>query len=391
MYRDEKRLAFIITWMVIGLFIINASNMLKAYLGNVSELFSNINKIVILILIIAAIRIIFQRMRLFLLIFIIGLTIVILLNILFSGNSSTYLYSTLNTFFVTVFPIIVIVGCCSDFSILIRQLTRASIVIICISVFVLILAIPHGYSYSMGFANSLIIPIIIMFYTYFNNKSKWSLLLSIMGIVVIIAIGSRGALLSIGIYFLISVLLNKDSKNYKIKLILTVLVCACCIIYFEQILLGISKIFDSFGINSRTLYLLLNDRNNMSGREMIYSNILNEIINNPFKIRGIAGEYAITGDTYAHNIFLELLSQFGIIFGGITIAVILYFIIKDIFFIKKSVVKDIIIIFLAASIPLLFVSGSLWINVYFWMWIILNIGYKYFICISNTLGDKSEK
>ena len=201
MYRDEKRLAFIITWMVIGLFIINASNMLKAYLGNVSESFSNINKIVILILIIASIRIIFQRMRLFLLIFIIGLTIVILLNILFSGNSSTYLYSTLNTFFVTVFPIIVIIGCCNNFSVLICQLTRASTVIICISVFVLILAIPHGYSYSMGFANSLIVPIIIMFYTYFNNKSKWSLLLSIMGIVVVIAIGSRGALLSIGTCF----------------------------------------------------------------------------------------------------------------------------------------------------------------------------------------------
>lgn len=387
MYRDEKRLAVIITWMVIGLFIINASNMLEAYLGNVSDLFSNMNKIIIFILIIAAIRIIFQRIRPFLLIFIIGLILVILLNILLVGNNSTYLNSTLNTFFVTIFPIIIIIGCCNNFSFLVLQLTRASVVIICISVLVLMLAIPYGYSYSMGFANSLIIPIIMMFYSYFKNKNKWSLLLSMIGIVVIVAMGSRGALLSIGTYFLISMLLNKDSKNYKIKLMITILVCVCCIINFEQILLGISKIFDVFGITSRTLNLFLDDSNNMSGREIIYSNIQKEIVNNPFKIRGIAGEYAITGDTYAHNIFLELLSQFGIIFGGASIVGIVYLIIKNIFFMQESIVRDIIIIFLAASIPLLLVSGSLWINVYFWMWITLNIGYKYFIRKSNTLGE----
>ena len=126
-------------------------------------------------------------------------------------------------------------------------------------------------------------------------------------------------------------------------------------------------------IYSRTLYLLLNEQTHDSGRNIIYGAIINEIKHNPFQIRGIAGEYIITNGAYAHNFILELLCDFGVVVGGISIIWIFWHIIQTIFnnFIEKE--SEVSMIFMATSIPVMFVSGSIWTTTYFWLWIALVI------------------
>lgn len=374
--QEEKRLASIVSWMVLGIFFVNASNVLISYVGDISEMVSTFNKAILFILIAFNIWIIAKRIRLRVVFVIYGIILVVIVSMIVAGTNTIYLYETLNTFSFTVFPIVIVIGCISDFSVLIDQLITIAIIAILLSMVVLILMVSSGYtSYYMGFANSLIIPVIMMLYKWKDSKKIWALFMAGAGSIAIIALGSRGALLCIIVYWLIVLLENSTSDKGRVKFFLILAIFSFLIINLETILTLINDLFTSLGITSRTLSLL-STVNNMSGREYIYNTIWVEISENPLAIRGIAGEYSVTGGVYAHNFILELLCQFGIVLGGMAVVAVFYFVIKDIIFLKRSKEKDIMVITLSAAIPLLFVSGSVWINVYFWIWLILNIRYR---------------
>ena len=196
--QEEKRLASIVSWMVLGIFFVNASNVLISYVGDISEMVSTFNKAILFILIAFNIWIIAKRIRLRVVFVIYGIILVVIVSMIVAGTNTIYLYETLNTFSFTVFPIVIVIGCISDFSVLIDQLITIAIIAILLSMVVLILMVSSGYtSYYMGFANSLIIPVIMMLYKWKDSKKIWALFMAGAGSIAIIALGSRGALLCI--------------------------------------------------------------------------------------------------------------------------------------------------------------------------------------------------
>lgn len=371
-YKKDYKLSFIICWMMISLFIINSSYLLETVTGIPSQMVSNIAKGILFLCIIYNVGNIFRRLTNSLILFCIIGAIVLLLNYLLIYNKFFFM-EIAETFVINIFPIFVIIMCIKDSEILLDLLIKTSRYLVAFSVFVVILSLQIDNTYSMGFANSLTLPVILTLFDYYKTKKLYKFGLFFVGCFSIIVLGSRGALLGIAFYAIVLLCKGLKSKKNRFKTGLLIILIICGFIFYEELINLSICILDKMNIYSRTLYLLLNEQTHDSGRNIIYGAIINEIKHNPFQIRGIAGEYIITNGAYAHNFILELLCDFGVVVGGISIIWIFWHIIQTIFnnFIEKE--SEVSMIFMATSIPVMFVSGSIWTTTYFWLWIALVI------------------
>ena len=111
-----------------------------------------------------------------------------------------------------------------------------------------------------------------------------------------------------------------------------------------------------------------------NGRNEIWNYFANKIKEEPFRIRGInADQLEKTGfyenSNYAHNIFLELFYQFGVVIGGIFSLVIIKNVFDSLSYDnEKNSIKT---IFMCVFFPISIFSGSLWTSLYCWLWLFI--------------------
>ena len=121
-----------------------------------------------------------------------------------------------------------------------------------------------------------------------------------------------------------------------------------------------------FGFKSRTLTLMLHSTDFSTGRTALYSKTLKAISEKPFLGYGLAGDRVILGGTYPHNFFLEVIAQFGVIFGFLFSVLIIVLCIVG-FFANKPVVRDLTAIFFSIGFIHLLLSGSYLTSANFWL------------------------
>jgi hypothetical protein len=186
--------------------------------------------------------------------------------------------------------------------------------------------------------------------------------------------GSRGALVSVLFFILISILVYIQYKKQKTMYIFVVSLSFVFIILLSsQIIELITHILNVFGVSSRNL-LLISSSNFLydSNRFVIWKSILNDFLQNPFIIRGINSDYFVqtglsTAD-YSHNLFIEIFHSFGMVFGFIFSAFIIARVVKTFNF-KTDNYSMVKLVFLSGFFPLLLWSGSIWTNSSFWFWL----------------------
>ena len=140
----------------------------------------------------------------------------------------------------------------------------------------------------------------------------------------VVLFGSRGAtvvLLAYVIYVVFHFFKNVRSLSKVAMICMAFLV----VIFRKVIVSQIIRVFHITTESSRTLAWLfgMNSELDSSGRDIIYQKVLEKIAEKPFLGWGIANETQLIGVPYVHNIFLELLFDFGIIIGSILIALLL--------------------------------------------------------------------
>ena len=181
-------------------------------------------------------------------------------------------------------------------------------------------------------------------------------------------IGSRTPILSLIILFAILTVKNfKQIKHPSIILIL-VLTILITVIFREEIFGAINNYFEARNIFIRTIYLFAQPGIHLSGRDILQKPLLQQLFNNPFAIRGIHSDMVAIG-TYAHNLFLELLYQFGFILSLPLLAALIGLSISSIKGNLKSADGQVALILFCTSIPELMVSGTFWRSISFWMWV----------------------
>lgn len=238
----------------------------------------------------------------------------------------------------------------------------------------------NTYETSVGYAA--ILPQIAII-NGIKQKEKLRRILSVIALVpylsFVLMFGSRGPLLVFFLYIVYEFIYfeYRAGATKKIIIALVALILATILLLNTgDIINYILKLTGSRGINSRTLMLLSSDVTHSSGRDEIYQMVLRKIAEHPFSVRGIASDTEIImGNQYVHNIFLELLYQFGVIFGGIACISIIWMWGRSLSFrtFENDPFETICAI---VSIMQLMFSSSLWLNFVFWVWFARRIRMK---------------
>lgn len=377
-YNDFK-LSLVLGWYLLSIFIINATYELSVRYAFNPELISILSIVIMAGLLVYNALIIINRLSKPLVIFLCTIVLLLLINQVFIHHNEYY-DATRNTFLTTVLPLAIVAYSIDNYSVLLYVLRNVALIVIPVATIMLFLIGREVADYNMGLANSLTLPAILMINTYYFSKQIIHAVFACLDILVIVALGSRGALLGIGMYLLFSLIIGFFNKRNRLISLIGVIAIMAMTLFYSIFLRFISNTFSSFGVSSRTIELLLNDSSHDSGRSEIYSSMRQELLNHPLLLRGIAGERSYTGGLYAHNVFFEIFMDFGVLFGAIICIGILSLIIFDLYSVlKKNIYRienndyDILIVFLFSSIPLLLVSETFWTYPYFWIWITLNL------------------
>lgn len=377
----ESRLIMVIQTIIIGLYLRNASTILTVFNSSYKNVIATIIKSLILISFLFALSAIINKITAKFICTVFFLILGVLLHIFIFENNNSIFIQTVNTFFTTIFPGVICVYFIDDYTRLYDKLVSCSLFISVINIgvfFLLFLGYFSGdQTYSMGFSQALVLPTNILLSKIFgSDRRPIFYLLSIINILTILIFGSRGSI--VAILFLLLILILKSNDNNKKKIVFVMLVVFLTVptvLFYSDLLNFLIKFLGKLGISSHSLAMMSQSgffSNN--GRLEIWSVIWKEICSHPFRVRGINADQLMRtgyyqGSNYSHSLILELLFSFGIIFGTI---IIIFFIIN---FIKTilSNIKDksnmVKLLFMSVFFPICIWSGTLWTNMYCWLWI----------------------
>lgn len=232
-------------------------------------------------------------------------------------------------------------------------------------------------SYSMSLSYYMLLPAVVSLNKLFRKRTVIDSIIFILSLAIIISLGSRGPILCIVVFILLKILRPNFRTSYKKTIIfLNFLgISAVVLIFFKEIIKAMYNALLGYGIHSRTLYLFLMDSGfYLSSRSSKYQIVIEEIIKSPILGIGLAGDRRAANGIYVHNLFIELISDFGLIIGIFLCIFILYFILK-LLLIKDKNKRDIFIIWVSLGFVPLMMSGSYLTNINFaiFMGLLINI------------------
>ena len=280
-------------------------------------------------------------------------------------------------------PVVVPIGLCiasvKNFPVLVKSMEVMSIIAAVIGILYGAMYLSGRIlldNYSMAFSYSILFPTIILIA---RKKIVWKFL-AILLMIEMLAIGSRGALL-LSIAFWLFTIVWKNLSLIKC-IVWTICIYVGYKLLFHPVISIVADIFDSFGVNSRTLRLLLDNEliEHDSGRNVLYQHTWELINQNPFFGNGVWADRQHLG-IYCHNIFLELLLDYGYIGTFVILSVIILFQLRIFTKIPKNH-KFIYVLMFGIVCPL-FVSSSYLISYNLGMF----LGFSYLL--SNLYKKRS--
>ena len=164
--------------------------------------------------------------------------------------------------------------------------------------------LPAKDPYNMSIGYSLLFPSLFLYFT----RRPFFVFISILLFIVIFFDGSRGPLIPIACYILFQKLIGSSFK--KIFFFFIILLFSIGLLsYFSSFFINL---FEKMGLQSRTLALLIaGEVASDSGRGDIYSMMISKLFESPYWGYGIFGDRALTDGSYCHNLFLEIMLDFG--------------------------------------------------------------------------------
>jgi O-antigen ligase len=176
---------------------------------------------------------------------------------------------------------------------------------------------------------------------------------------------------------------NRLKAKALVLFLLSTTLISAIVLNFNFFIKQLNNLLIKYGVQSRTIYLLLSDNIDFStGRSEIFSDTINNIFLNPVLGYGIGGDRVFLNGTYPHNIFLEIIAQFGIVLGGIFSLVLIMYWFIGIFLNKNTIDQHLAIIFAGLGLISLFFSGSYLTSSNFWLFMA--------ICISSIHFTKHK-
>ncbi len=177
-------------------------------------------------------------------------------------------------------------------------------------------------SYSVTFGYMVLVFLLVFMYCAFKEKQTVDIIASVLGMGMVLAGGSRGPLIIVGVFLGIYLFREYLSSSQKIIYSLyLVLGVGALLIFYKPLLAVLGVLFQKIGLPSRFLDLMASgDIADNNGRDRIWEAAREMIRQHPFGYgamgsRKVISEYIAVG--YPHSIILEMLIDFGVIIGSI--------------------------------------------------------------------------
>lgn len=266
---------------------------------------------------------------------------------------------------------------CKSFYVLLYKICRVKLIIALSSQIIMFISPQTDIFFDyMDAANALLLGLLVIVSSNLLNhhSNKIDNVLELLSIASIVVLGSRGGVMCYAAFYILYFLFFAKN-NHKGFIIL---LCCVGLILLYQLMPLFLKVFA--GSENRLVEKLssntfVHDEN----RALIYAILLSDFGSNPLGMGVMADREILTTSTeiwevfYAHNLFLEMLVDFGYI--GVVLSIIL--IIWMIKCLRRGLgyTKLILCVLISCSFIKLMVSSSLWKDQIFWamigcMWIV---------------------
>lgn len=197
---------------------------------------------------------------------------------------------------------------------------------------------------NMGASYSILPSVLYLLYWAFDQKKLKFWILSALGVILSLSYGTRGPAFIILVYFTICAiyrLLKNKHSRFRFVAILALMLLFFGIVFADahvKIAILFSDLFDQWGFSTRIFdFFLSGDIVNTTGRDVLYSATIEAILDQPIFGYGLMGDRVLLDGSYVHNIFLEILCHFGVIFGAL---VLMLFILPPVIAVKRQPNKD---------------------------------------------------
>lgn len=228
----------------------------------------------------------------------------------------------------------------------------------------------------------MILPHVLMILlTAFKQHSIASIIFSLLGLFLILSFGTRGPLICIFIYIALILIITPPFKHKAISYTITVSVITVILVMFDKILEFLQGIVSSIGMSTRIFdYYTMGMISDDSGRRDIRVAVLNALNDHLFTGLGLGGDARVVGG-YSHNVIIEILASFGVIFGSVILLLLLILFYRSFLNCRKRGQKEMWVLFVVCGFVGLMFSGTFITSAFFY----LVIGY----CI--TLLENKRK
>lgn len=184
-----------------------------------------------------------------------------------------------------------------------------------------------------------------------------------LGFLMVLLCGSRGPVLCILVFTAVMFFLNVSLKNPKLWISL-ILLAAVAIIFGNliEILIEFARdLASDLGLSTRVLDKYQSGTFAVSdGRVDIRERVMAALAEEPILGLGIYGDRHVAGGQYAHNVFVEILANYGYLIGAIFLICLAVLLLRALRFVHKKKESDsllILLLLLGCNLKL-FVSGT---------------------------------
>lgn len=227
-------------------------------------------------------------------------------------------------------------------------------------------------NYGLNYGYQVVFCTILFLILFVYNKKPSDLLCFLVSLALVIVCGSRGPMICIAISVILLFVYkwnNIEKGIVRLVFILVFLIAALtvAVIGIPILVNALMVLLGRANISGRFVDMLLNGTlTEDSGRSQIHSIAYDMIRKGGLFGYGFYGDRYVIGRFwfygYPHNIFLELLIQFGIFVGGAFIVILVYHLVRMLLRCKDVMWQALIVLFFSSSAKL-WLSDSFW---YYW-------------------------
>lgn len=184
--------------------------------------------------------------------------------------------------------------------------------------------------YNMFLSYNMLQHVLLVSWITLKEMKLWQLPFMILGILLLLSLGTRGPLLCLIVFITTYVLFFQQMKYKNTIRFMVVSLALVAITYLEQIALFFQALMIQYGMSTRIFDKYLNGEIEVSdARDYIKDTLYHELNCDTNGLGfGLCGSYKYVG-TYPHNMFLEFWFSFGWVIGSLLLLLLFSLMIKS--------------------------------------------------------------